>query len=124
MNETKRIIYIALGSLFLVLGAIGAFVPLLPTTPFWLLTAWFYIRSSEKLYNKAMANKYFGGVVKSFMVDKSISLKTKIITLSIMWISATLTSIFLIQTWWIIAILFTVSIGVTWHILSFPTKKG
>jgi len=123
VKDTKRIIYITLGTIFLILGAIGAFVPLLPTTPFWLLTAWFYIRSSDKLYNKAMSNRYFGNVVKGFMVDKSIPIKTKIITISVMWISALLTSIFLIKQWWIIAILMLISIGVTWHILSFPTKK-
>lgn len=70
-----------------------------------------------------MANKYFGGVVKGFMVDKSISLKTKVVSISVMWTSAILTSIFLIEKWWIIACLLLISIGVTWHILSFPTKK-
>lgn len=70
-----------------------------------------------------MANRYFGGVVKSFMVDKAIPRRVKIITITIMWISALLTSLFLVRQWWIIAILLPVSIGVTWHILSFPTKK-
>lgn len=123
MGQTKRIIYIVLGTLFLILGTIGIFLPLLPTTPFWLLTAWFYIRSSERLYNKVMANRYFGGVVKGFLEDKAISLHTKVVSLSIMWISAILTSIFLIDKWWIILILLLISIGVTWHILSFPTKR-
>ena len=69
MNGTRRIIYITLGTFFLILGAIGIFVPLLPTTPFWLLTCWFYVRSSEKLYNRVMSNRYFGPHIKGFVED-------------------------------------------------------
>jgi len=123
MNQTKRIIYITLGSIFLALGIIGIFVPLLPTTPFWLLTCWFYIRSSEKLYNRAMSNRYFGGYIRAYMVDKAIPLRSKIITLLIMWGSILFTVIFLIDYWWVRILLLLISAGVTWHILSFPTRK-
>ena len=85
MNGTRRIIYITLGTFFLILGAIGIFVPLLPTTPFWLLTCWFYVRSSERLYNRVMSNRYFGPHIKGFVEDKAISLRSKIITIAIMW---------------------------------------
>lgn len=123
MGGTKRIVYVILGSLFLILGAIGIFIPLLPTTPFWLLTCWFYVRSSEALYNRAMNNRYFGSYIRNYMVDKAIPLRSKIISVSIMWLSAVLTSLFLIEYVWVKILLILISIGVTWHILSFPTKK-
>lgn len=123
MGGTKRIVYIILGSLFLILGAIGIFIPLLPTTPFWLLTCWFYVRSSEALYNRAMNNRYFGSYIRNYMVDKAIPLRSKFISVSIMWLSAILTSLFLIEYVWVKILLILISIGVTWHILSFPTKK-
>lgn len=123
MGGTKRIVYIILGSLFLILGAIGIFIPLLPTTPFWLLTCWFYVRSSEALYNRAMNNRYFGSYIRNYMVDKAIPLRSKFISVSIMWFSAILTSLFLIEYVWVKILLILISIGVTWHILSFPTKK-
>lgn len=123
MGETRRIIYIILGSFFLILGAVGIFVPLLPTTPFWLLTCWFYLRSSEKLYNRAMSNRYFGTYIRNFLVDKAIPLHSKIISVSIMWLSAILTSLYLIEYLWVKILLILISAGVTWHILSFPTKK-
>lgn len=123
MGETKRIIYIVLGSLFLILGAIGVFVPVLPTTTFWLLTCWFYLRSSESLYNRAMSNRYFGSYIRNYMVDKAIPLRSKIISVSVMWLSAILTSLFLIEYVWVKILLILVSIAVTWHILSFSTKK-
>ena len=123
MGETRRIIYIILGSFFLILGAVGIFVPLLPTTPFWLLTCWFYLRSSEKLYNRVMSNRYFGNYIRNFLVDKAIPLRSKIISVSIMWLSAILTSLYLIEYLWVKILLILISAGVTWHILSFPTKK-
>ncbi len=123
MGETRRIIYIILGSFFLILGAVGIFVPLLPTTPFWLLTCWFYLRSSEKLYNRAMSNRYFGIYIRNFLVDKAIPLRSKIISVLIMWLSAILTSLYLIEYLWVKILLVLISAGVTWHILSFPTKK-
>ncbi|WP_304248707.1 YbaN family protein [Parabacteroides gordonii] len=123
MGETRRIIYIILGSFFLILGAVGIFIPLLPTTPFWLLTCWFYLRSSDKLYNRAMSNRYFGSYVRNFLVDKAIPLRSKIISVSIMWLSAIMTSLYLIEYLWVKLLLILISAGVTWHILSFPTKK-
>lgn len=123
MGEARRIVYILLGSLFLILGAVGIFIPLLPTTPFWLLTCWFYLRSSEKLYNRAMSNRYFGSYIKGFMVDKAIPIRSKVISISVMWLSAILTSVYLIEYLWMKILLILISIGVTWHILSFPTKK-
>lgn len=123
MGETRRIIYIILGSFFLILGAVGIFIPLLPTTPFWLLTCWFYLRSSEKLYNRAMSNRYFGSYIKNFLVDKAIPLRSKIISVSVMWLSAILTCIYLVEYLWVKILLILISTGVTWHIFSFPTKK-
>ena len=123
MKETRRIIYITLGSFFLILGAIGIFVPLLPTTPFWLLTCWFYIRSSEKLYNRVMSNRHFGPYIRNYMVDKAIPLRSKIISVAVMWLSAIFTSLFLVDILWVKILLILISIGVSWHILSFPTKK-
>jgi len=123
MGPVKRILYIVLGSFFLALGTIGIFVPLLPTTPFWLLTCWFYIRSSEKLYNRVMANKYFGSYIRSYMEDKAIPLRAKILSLTIMWTSILCTSLFLVELLWVKILLLFICIGVSWHILSFPTKK-
>jgi len=123
MNPVKKYLYIGLGTLFLGLGTLGIFLPLLPTTPFWLLTCWFYIRSSEKLYNKVMANRYFGSYIRAYVVDKSIPLKGKIITLVVMWVAMICSAIFFVNVLWLRILLIVIAIGVTWHILSFPTRK-
>lgn len=123
MNRAKQGIYIGLGSFFLVLGAIGIFVPLLPTTPFWLLTCWFYFRSSGVLYRRVMRNRYFGTYIRDYMEEKAIPLRSKIISLGVMWTSTLLTSFLLIDQLWIKLVLVAISAGVTWHILSYPTKQ-
>lgn len=124
IHQVKKTAYIVLGSVFLVIGAIGIFVPILPTTPFWLLTCWFYIHSSGKLYGWVMKNKYFGPYMKGIIEDREITLYAKVISLTVMWGSAILTSVFLIKQWWIIVLLFLISICVTIYLLSFKTKKA
>lgn len=123
MDKTRRIVYIILGTIFLVLGAVGIFVPLLPTTPFWLLTCWFYVHSSEMLYNRVMQNRHFGSYVRGFMIDKAIPLRSKIISVTIMWVSTCVTFFLLPHYLWVKIILVLISIGVTCYIFSFRTKR-
>jgi uncharacterized membrane protein YbaN (DUF454 family) len=122
-TRLKKIVFITLGSISLVLGTLGIFLPILPTTPFYLLTAWLYLRSSPKLYGKVMGNKYFGKIVRDFQVDKAISLRAKIIMVSMLWVSISLSAFLAVSVWWVRFLLFAVAIGVTIHILSFRTKR-
>lgn len=83
----KKIIYIVLGSLFLGLGAIGIIVPILPTTPFLLLSAYFYLRSSKKLYNWLINHKILGPYVYNYLTYKTIPKKAKISAISLIVIT-------------------------------------
>ena len=115
--------YILLGSISLALGTLGIFLPLLPTTPFYLLTAWLYMRGSERLYRRAMSNNYFGTIVRNFQEDKSIPLKTKIIVVSMLWGTISLSAFLVVSAWWLRALLFAIAVGVTIHVLSYRTTK-
>lgn len=81
-----KITFIIIGSISLVLGIIGIFVPGLPTTPFLILTSALYIRSSNKLYNLLISNKYLGQPIKSFHENKGMTVQLKIYSIVIMWI--------------------------------------
>lgn len=93
-----KLLYIVLGSISLFLGVLGVFLPGLPTTPFLLLSAALYCRSSEKLYNKLLANKYLGAYIHTFRKNKGMTLRTKLFSLCIMWFMIALSSIFLIDS--------------------------
>ena len=123
-GRVLKILYIISGSISLVLGTLGIFLPLLPTVPFYLLTAWLYMRGSEKMYRKVMSNKYFGAIVRDFQEDKSISLKTKIISVTMLWTTILLSAFLAVSLWWVRGVLFAIAVGVTVHVLSYKTRRG
>lgn len=67
------------GHFFLVLGIIGAFLPVLPTTPFLLLAAYFYSRTNHELHNWLYNHKTFGPPLRDWDEHKVIGIKAKII---------------------------------------------
>ena len=82
-----KILYIILGTLSLILGVIGIFVPLLPTTPFLLLTAGLYCKGSPRLYNWLLNQKHLGPYIRNFRENKAIPLRAKVISVSLVWIT-------------------------------------
>lgn len=81
----KKTIYIIIGSLSLVLGVIGVFVPGLPTTPFVLLSSWLFYRSSEKLHKRLVSSR-LGVYINRYEKRGGMGRTTKIIALCTMWI--------------------------------------
>ena len=85
-NKIIRLLFAFIGSIFVGLAIIGIFLPGLPTTPFLIVAAYFYIRSSEKLYNWLINNKLLGIYIKGYLSGKGMPLRAKIISLFLMWI--------------------------------------
>lgn len=73
----KKIIYLIAGHLFLTLGIVGAFLPILPTTPFLLLAAYCYSQSSSKLHTWLRNQKYLGPPLRDWEEKKVIRMKAK-----------------------------------------------
>ena len=119
-----KIICIIVGTVSPALGIIGIFVPLLPTTPFLLLTAALYFRGSPRLYQWLLNHKYFGTYIRNFRENKAIPLRAKVISLLLMWGTMLYCIFFLIPLTWIKVLLLLVAAGVTWHILSFKTLRN
>lgn len=119
----KRILFIAIGSISLGLGILGVFLPVLPTTPFLLLSAWLFARSSKRLHHWLLNHKYFGSYIKDFTEHKSISLSAKIISLLMMWATMIYTIFIAIKGKLILQIILAViALAVSIYILSFKTK--
>ena len=109
-----------IGSLAVVLGTIGIFLPLLPTTPFLLLAAACYIKASPRLYQWLITNKYFGNYIRNYREKRGIPLKTKIISITVLWITLSL-SAFRIHYLPVRLILLIIGICVTVHLLRMKT---
>ena len=107
----------------LALGILGIFLPLLPTTPFLLLTAALYFKSSPRLYNWLLNQKHLGPYIRNFRENKAIPLRAKIISISLMWITMLYCVFFIVPYIWVKVILLIIAAGVTYHILSFKTLK-
>lgn len=118
-----RIVYIILGTISLVLGILGIFLPLLPTTPFLLLTAALYFRGSPELYDWLMNHKYLGPYIRNYRENKAIPLRAKIISVTLVWATMSYCIIFVAPYLWLKIILFLIASGVSYHILSFKTLK-
>jgi len=122
-NNFSRYFLIIAGTIFLGFGLIGIFLPILPTTPFLLLSAACYARSSQKFYNWLMNNKWFGNYIKNYREGKGVPLKFKIVTILLLWITI-FTSIYsIIDNFWIGMFLFMIGICVTVHIITIKTYK-
>ena len=119
----KKTLFILLGSLFTGLAFLGIFLPLLPTTPFLLLAAFFYLRSSEKLYNWLLNHKIFGKYLQNYLENRAIPLKIKIFTLILLWVTILATSLFFVDTFIIKLLLIAIAIAVTIHILWLKTGE-
>ena len=96
-NPIAKILWIFLGSFFVMIGAIGAVVPGLPTTLFLILAAACYIRSSQKLYDWLIKNKTFGPYLKDYREGKGMPKNAKILAVSMIIIFAGYAVIFAIE---------------------------
>ncbi|MDO5649426.1 MAG: YbaN family protein [Gallicola sp.] len=113
-DKIKRALYLIGGSIAFVLGVIGLFLPLLPTTPFILLAAACYLRSSRKMYDYVTNHKLFGRYIRNYE-NGVMEKKDKYRTLTILWIGI-IFSVFLIDKMFVKGILIAIAIGVTIHL--------
>ncbi len=123
MNELYRFALIVLGFVFVGLGVLGAFLPLLPTTPFLLLAAACFARSSQRFYNWLLNHKVFGSYIRNYREKRAITLRGKIISLVVMWLVMGYTALFAVSNIVVSLILVLIGIGVTRYILSLKTIK-
>ncbi len=122
-NKFIRTILIILGTISVLLGLIGIVLPLLPTTPFLLLGAASYAKSSDKFYKWLITNKLFGSYIKNYREGKGIPVRIKFTALIFLWATILTTVIFFIPIIPVKILLIVIAAGVTIHILKLPSLK-
>ena len=81
-EKEMRPIYFVIGFVSMILGAVGIVLPVLPTTPLWLLSAWCFAKSSKRFHNWFVSTKLYKKNLDSFVEHRSMTKKTKIYLLS------------------------------------------
>ena len=121
-NRTRPLLIIT-GTLLVGLGIIGILMPVLPTTPFLLLAAACYARSSQRFYHWLLNNKWFGNYIKNYIQRKGVPLKVKILAITWLWITIGFSVVFAVEVFLVRLILIVIAISVSIHILCLRTLK-
>ncbi len=122
-SRSLRLLYGAIGFVFLGLGIAGYFVPGLPGTVNLLIALWFFSMSSERMHRWMLTNRYFGKSLRDYKAGLGIPRKIKIIAVASIVVFVSLSAIFAIQN--TIARIVLVAVGVygVWFVLSRPTTE-
>lgn len=111
------------GTVFVIIGGMGVVLPLLPTTPFLLLAAVCYARSSERLYRWLLYNRWFGSYIRNWHEGKGIPMKTKVLSILFLVLTIGYSAAVIVPFFIGKVALIIVAVCVSLHILSIPTLK-
>ena len=111
--KSIRLVLIACGCISVVLGVIGIFLPIMPTTVFLLIAAACFIRSSDKLHMWLLNHRILGMYIRAAQGKSGIPLKGKVITLLVLWVTILYSTFWVAPTVWLKAILLLIAVAVT-----------
>jgi len=114
-----RVLLFALGSLSLVLGVIGIFLPLLPTTPFLLLSAACFLRSSDRFYSWLVSHPVLSKYILAYLDGSGIPRKAKYYTLLTMWLTMSVSAL-IVPLWQVQVLLLCTAVLVSSYIWRLP----
>lgn len=117
-----RILLLVAGVLSVVLGLLGIFLPLLPTTPLLLLAAWCFARSSDRFYQALLDNRWLGPYIRAYREGRGMPVRAKVITLLMLWLAIGLAAGFVVPALWSRLLLVGIATGVTIFLLRLPSN--
>jgi len=116
MGQFRKPLYMAAGFLALLLGAIGVVLPLLPTTPFVILAAFFFSKGSVKVHRWLLRQKTFGPMIQAWEADRVIPFKAKLLSTTMMLVMVSYPLIFRPFALWLkVLVVFTIFYGM-WYV--------
>lgn len=120
-SRVKRVLFITAGCCAFFAGVIGIFLPILPTTPFLLLAAACFLRSSRRLFTWLTGHRIFGRYIVTYLKYKAVSPRAKIVALIMLWASIITTIVLLANALWLQIALGLIAVTVTIHLLRLKT---
>ena len=107
-----------MGILAVVLGTVGIVVPILPTTPFLLLAAACFLRSSDRLHHWLITHPIFGTFIRDYREHHAIPLRVKVPVLVLLWLTIGISVVWVAEALWLRLLLGAIAVGVTIHLVS------
>jgi uncharacterized membrane protein YbaN (DUF454 family) len=123
MKRLTQYLLFAAGTLAVGLALLGIFLPILPTTPFLLLAAFLYARSSERFLRWLLTNRLFGAYIDNYRRGLGMPGREKALTITALWLTIGFSSLYVVQAVWLKALLGLIAVGVTIHLVRIPTYK-
>jgi uncharacterized membrane protein YbaN (DUF454 family) len=121
--DIRKAVLIFTGTVCVALGVLGMFLPLLPTTVFLLMAAYCYSRSSERFHTWLLNNRLCGKYIRNYKSGEGISVRQKVTTISILWLSIGSSIWMLTAGFWITLLLLAIAVGVTVHLVLLKTYR-
>jgi len=120
-HNLMRLMYFILGWVFFIIGAIGALLPVLPTTPFMLLALWAFSKSSDRFHDWLYSHRFFGPPLQQWQQHRVIPLAAKIMAISMMSISFVFLLVLKTTPVWALISVGAVMLFAVWFILRQPS---
>jgi len=121
-SPVVRWVLLVVGLFAVALGVIGAFVPVLPTTPFLLIGAACFARASPRLHRRMHRSKTFGPTLAEWHQHRAIPWRTKRYALVLMSVSIGVSALFFVEPWWGKAALVVVGVAVGTWLWNVPSR--
>lgn len=121
-SATVRWLLIVAGVVATALGIVGAFLPVLPTTPFLLIAAACFARASPKLDRRLTGSKTFGPMIVEWRTHRAIPWRTKLVALGLMSAMIAVSATWFVEPWWAKALLVAVGVATGAWLWSIPSR--
>ncbi len=120
----RRALWLMLGSVTLVLGVVGVALPLLPTTPFLIVAAIAFARSSVRAHRWLLSNRLFGRRLCDYLEGRGVPWKNRLYVLLLLWVAISLTALRAIDALALQTLLFAIAALVTLHVVTLPGSSA
>ncbi len=117
-----RGLLIGAGLACVALGVIGIFLPVLPTTPFMLLAAACFARSSRRFHDWLLSNRTFGPLIHEWEQHRSIPRRTKLVAIALMSLTLALSIVFFVEPRWLQALLAAIGLALAIWLYHIPSR--
>lgn len=119
-----RAMLLAAGLACTALGAVGIFLPLLPTTPLLLLAAACFARSSSRFHSWLTGHRHLGPFISGYLDGRGIPLRAKVMAISLVWLTITPTVLFVVPLLPVKILLIAIALSITVYLMRLPLRNG